>query len=652
MKRLHDIVLTLLYIYIACIPILFLPVTQDYYDTAKWYALTVSALGAGILWIIHYLKSSRASHISLSPVTTGLLLITVSGFLSTIISSTNRVESLLGPFGPITFLNLSMLSLFIPSFLTHSSRGILRWSLFSAISILGLISIYQFFGLGKVMLPGVKFLSDSLWTPTGSAVATATIYLMLLPLIFAEAIASIKEKKETATAFIVIMTVVTVTALGISLWQLVPKLSATLLPHQYGWAITLEILKNIKHAFFGIGAENFMTAFSIGRPATYNLSSFWAVRFTANSNFLFHITTIYGLVGLAATIVLLKGMFNKSTQTLYTVARIIGILVLLLTPPTLPVILCILLVMIMTEPVDNKLYPVKSIHSVWLKSGIGIISCALVGFAVYAVVRTFSAEKIFYTSLLSAQANNGTNTYNQQVMAIEINPYVSRFHIIYSQTNLALATSLANSLSQADSKATADQKKKDRDLVAQLIQQAIKEAKTAVALNKSNILAWENMARIYQQLIDIAQGSDAWADASFKQAIALDPINPVLRLELGSITMRVKNYKDAITHFQKSAALKPDYANAYYNLAYAYQASGDTESAIRALEQTQKLIPNSSADYEKVTSEITSLKSNLEKTGAQTNTTPMLSLTPTPPPRPVISPPISLPPDSGPGGLR
>jgi tetratricopeptide (TPR) repeat protein len=250
---------------------------------------------------------------------------------------------------------------------------------------------------------------------------------------------------------------------------------------------------------------------------------------------------------------------------------------------------------------------VRPIAAVWGNVLVSLIMVAILGASGYGLYRSYSSEHIFYSSLQKAKENNGTQTYNMQIKAIQANQYISRFHLIYSQTNLALAISLTNAINQSGDKETPEQKTKDQQLVAQLIQQSIREAKLATTLNSQSVLAWENLARIYNQLIDTAQGADTWTIASYNKAIELDPYNPILRLELGSVAMKKKQYTDAITLFQKSASLKQNYANAYYNLAYAYKENGDMSNAINALKMTQSLLDTTSSDYAKVSKDIESL---------------------------------------------
>ena len=74
---------------------------------------------------------------------------------------------------------------------------------------------------------------------------------------------------------------------------------------------------------------------------------------------------------------------------------------------------------------------------------------------------------------------------------------------------------------------------------------------------------------IYRNIINVASGADGWTVAAYRQAITRDPNNPILRLNLGGIYYSAKNYNEASRSFADAISLKPDWANAYYNLSYA-----------------------------------------------------------------------------------
>lgn len=625
---------------VSVTPLMFLPVTQDFYDTNKWMAFVALSL---FFMLAAAWQFARTSTIRLSwrPSTIGLAAITVASFISLWIASANRVEALLNPFGPITFAVLTFLSFFASSFWdTHASRR-LFWLLFAATSFLGLIAVYQFAGVAKFMFPNVTFLADRLWTPTGSSAATAAMLTIVLPLLFKGIAEGQRHKQHTHLTILIIMTLTVVAGLGITLWQLFPKLSTIFLSPREGWIVLLEILKAPRQAMAGVGAENFLTAFTAGRPARLNLTPLWTARFTTNSNFLFHITTVYGLVGASAAVIFLKNLIARKHKDALFVSLCIAFASLLLTPPSLSLLIVITGLLIASEIHDTPAPKHIQIPG-WIRGSIFTACLFGVIFAFWVLGRAYAAEVYFARSLATAQKNDGRETYNLQIKAIERNPNVTRFHMTYSQTNLALAVSLSETIREL-SQATEEEQAQNRTLVAQLIQQAIREAKTAVNLNPSNILAWENLARVYQQLIGVAKDADTWAVTTYRQAIALDPYNPILALELGGVYVQMNNFTDAVTQLIRATNLKPDYANAWYNLANAYRLNGDDELAVSALQKTQTLLDPSSSDYRIVSEQLEEARApKAAKPQAQEQDSQVQTLT-TPAPIPVIIPPLELP---------
>ena len=152
----------------------------------------------------------------------------------------------------------------------------------------------------------------------------------------------------------------------------------------------------------------------------------------------------------------------------------------------------------------------------------------------------------------------------------------------YSQTNLLLANALTQSPDLSD---------QDRSQIVILIQQAIREARAAVALDGGNVLAWENLGQIYRSLINLAEGSEQWAIACLDQAILLDPTNPQLRLDSGGLLYSLGSFEGASLRFQQAASLKPDWANAYFNWGLALEGQEEAEQAKLAFERTLFLLP-------------------------------------------------------------
>jgi len=164
-----------------------------------------------------------------------------------------------------------------------------------------------------------------------------------------------------------------------------------------------------------------------------------------------------------------------------------------------------------------------------------------------------------------------------------------------------------------------------------------------VALNPQNANNWTNLALIYRQLINFAEGAENWALASYQQAIALDPFDPQLRISLGGIYFSLANWDEAVNQFQLAVQIKPDFANGHYNLSAAYREKGDFEKAVNAMESALSLVPADSADYQKASEELEALKKKLGEKAAATAEQPSETLQPPQPLPTGIEPPLELP---------
>ena len=140
-----------------------------------------------------------------------------------------------------------------------------------------------------------------------------------------------------------------------------------------------------------------------------------------------------------------------------------------------------------------------------------------------------------------------------------------------------------------------------------------------------------------------------WTVSSYQRAIILDPQNPIYRLNLGGAYYNFKNYPEAIRLFEQAVALKPDWANAYYNLAWANFQNGSYDRAIQSMNNVLKLVDKNKSpdDYKKVLSELEEFKKKLPKEGDQTSSTPGELRLPEKP-QPELSPKVELPRNASP----
>jgi len=200
--------------------------------------------------------------------------------------------------------------------------------------------------------------------------------------------------------------------------------------------------------------------------------------------------------------------------------------------------------------------------------------------------------------------------------SIQKNPYVDRYRSSYAQVNLAIANSLAASNEELP--------EETRNTIAQLIQQAIREGKAAVSLNPQKSSNWEILASIYRAVAPLAEGANDFAAQTYTQAISLDPYNPLTRISLGGIFYSAGQYENAIDEFTLAARVKPDHANAYYNLAIAYKDNNQIDLAIAAMSQVLTIVDSDSPDFDlatKTLEELRERKTNADTTGSTNNLT-------------------------------
>jgi tetratricopeptide (TPR) repeat protein len=161
----------------------------------------------------------------------------------------------------------------------------------------------------------------------------------------------------------------------------------------------------------------------------------------------------------------------------------------------------------------------------------------------------------------------------------------------------------------------------DRQTIQTLISQAVNEGRAAVALSPRSPRNWEVLASIYRNISGVADNALAFSLDAYGRAIQRDPLNPALRLNVGGIYYTAKNYDLAIRFFTDAINLKPDYVNAYYNLAIALRDKGDLQNAQQVAEQAIVLLQDNkeSNDYKTVTALLEEIKKKAATGASQTS---------------------------------
>jgi len=266
----------------------------------------------------------------------------------------------------------------------------------------------------------------------------------------------------------------------------------------------------------------------------------------------------------------------------------------------------------------------------------------------YLLGRSYAAEISFKKSVDAIAKNNVKEVYDNMRQAIILNPNIEKFRSNFADVNLLIANNIA-------SKATPTEKnpkppaltEQERQTVSQAIQAAIEESKAPVALNGQKAENWVTLARIYRNILGVAQGADSWTVSSYQRAIVLDPQNPSYRIDLGGVLYGLKNYEEALKLFEQAVSIKPDLANAHYNLAWSSYQKQDYQRAAAEMQNVISLLDpkKQDADYKKAQQDLAEFKKMIP--AAENQATQEAVQTPNeltiPTPAQEISPKIELP---------
>lgn len=584
------------------LPLVFLPNLVSSFELPKWAVLVGMALSGLVLWAVDSLRS-RKLQLAITPLTKPLVVLAVVYLLATVFSSPNKIAAFWGRTGFV--LAGTSIYLVATTMLGNKAKHLL-WGLVSSSFLVSWVAIFAYLQLLPKFFTSLALATDQRFTPTGGPLALLGLLAVMLPTTI---VLGLKKQDSLVKVLLFTVGAVQAIALILTLSLILPGQTATplaLLPYSAGWSIAVDQFKTLRSALLGVGPENFLAAFTRFRPIELNSGDLWSVRFTASSNEIFTVLTTVGVLGLlalvwiyGATVTVLR---QKSAQPL-NMALGTGLALTLLAFLVIPASTVLLftffiLAAAFTGSERRTMVSVKQHPALIVSSFVLMIAVALG----YLGSHVLAAERAFSQSLLAAAQNQGTETYNLQIKAIRLNPFEARYRVAYSNTNLAIANSLASKENLTD---------EDRQTITQLVSQAIREGKNGTALAPQNPGSWENLAAIYRQLVNFAQGADQWALTSFVQAVRLDPTNPRLRVDLGGFLYSLQNYDAAIDQFKRAVELKPDFANAYYNLAYAYKQKQDYPQAYVAMQQVVKLVSQDSIDFDKATSELEQLRALL-----------------------------------------
>lgn len=422
------------------------------------------------------------------------------------------------------------------------------------------------------------------------------------------------------------------------------------IPFINSWKVSVSAFRD--SPFLGTGPATYLFNFTQYKPLEHNQGRFWNINFdTAHNEFLQMLATL-GILGVLSFLFLALIVINfawknifapaSSEQNQWTSALALGLglssigalILLLIHASTLVsiVVTLVILAMLMaiSKGVRGKVQDLslgiraQSIAEQGLIVGDAlpfILFIPIAVFILYVFWNTFLIVRADYHHriALNSASQRGIDTYNNLVQAERLNPRVDLYRIDLAQTNFALANAIAAQKGPSESSPGGSLTDQDRRTIQQLLSQSINEGRAAVALSPNSSRNWEVLAAIYRQISGVAQNALAFSLDAYGRAIQKDPLNPLLRLNVGGIYYSARNYDLAIRFFSDAANLKPDYANAYFNLSVALRDKGDLRNAQAAAEQVVRILQadTNSPDYKTASDYLADLKARIATGSAQ-----------------------------------
>lgn len=632
-------------------PVLFLTITTDYFTFPKQALIVISSLA---LFVLFGLKSIAEKKLTLlqNPLNIPVLAFMLVLILSTVFSL-SPLDSVIQSV-PVILLGLFFLTT-INFIQDKSSFTIVITSLIIGSALSALLSILAFFNIYVLPFPEV---SNQGFNTHGSPVQYIAYVLPILILCLASLYNSLRKKKLTSifrhsAVFMQFATsVIFVAGLGIVVYQIIisPQ-KPILLPFNHGFQVAFASISQdtnrlAQSLLLGSGYGTFASDFTRFISPNFNSYPFWNLTFAFSSSYILELLATTGVLGLFFFAFIFVNFLRSrahASNPLFLATLSVFVLALLIpfSYSLVFLLFALLALFVAHRGIENaKGFDTITLNFVAFKQGLIsldeegsnkskenlivpvillIVAIAVTSYVLFYLAGNGAAPRKGYLALISSDVKfaksfsptalqTGADTYNLQTQAINEYPFRSDYYRLFSQVNLALA---ANLVAAQEGNQPSEEVQNN---VTALLQQSINSARQAVTLSPYNSLNWQNLGQIYRNLIGVGENAENFAIDSYNQAILLSPSNPGLRVELGGIYYQLQQWDLAQNQFTIAAQLKPDYANAYYNLGHALEEKGDLQNALIQYQVVKQLVANDKENTDKINGEIAALE---KKIGAE-----------------------------------
>lgn len=602
LQNLKNIQTKILYISVFLYPLFFLPFFTNKFESAKILLLLIVS---SILLALKAIEFFIEPKLKINHSAGDLLIYTFAAvyLMAAIFIAPNFFDAFFMP-GTATFAIFAVILYFFFKQMNPDQKNQSINYLMTSAMIAVLLQMLVFLGAHSLIPQLENYLNDSAFSTFGNMLST-TVFLVVTLVISIKKIVTDPGTagKITATA----CAFLTVVGLFVAIYLMLPGKPSKYnqLSISESWVIAVD---NLKQNALGVGPGYFTSAYLKSRPLTTNYKDTWLVAYNQSHSTVLTAFTELGILGLllwiGLTLYILKRFLSKSSFYLPGLVFLLMFWVLPLSYSLLPLFFYV----VALGSTNHKTTDItSSVNKVFIFPTI-----ALVGYVLFIFAKMFVADYIFNKSLSYRLRSDASNSYATAISAINWNRSADYYHLYLADLNISLIQAIGKKEKIEE---------KDKEDMANLLKQAVNETRAAVSLNPKKSGNWEALAKIYTAIIPYAEGSDKFATQAYNQAIFLNPLNPLIRIDLGGIYYNTQQYELAIDIFKLAVLAKNDHPNSRYNLAAAYRESGQIDKAITEMETLLKVVKPGTSEYTQIENELKALKD--KKAPAQKEEAPL-----------------------------
>ena len=356
------------------------------------------------------------------------------------------------------------------------------------------------------------------------------------------------------------------------------------LPHKISFEIAMNSLK--ERPILGSGVGTFFYDFSKERPKSFNQLPFWNYRFPQASSFILEIISTLGILGVFSYILLmvyfLKSNFSKENKffLVFSFLSIVFSHFIWLQDFILGFLFYFILGLknLFERPLKVKKISLKEPEANFVSNITFFLLTMVFLLCLFWGWKFYLGDKKYTFALKEKDLSQKISFLES---ATKLNPLPTQYYISLANAHLERTKKEIEKFPQMNQVVLTENAKKSVDY-----------AKKATEISPHNIYAWETRASVYQNLQNIAQGAEEWAESAFKKCIRLEGTNPVFHLELGKIYLSQNKFKEAEKEFKKALSLKKDFIEAEIQLALLKEKQGKKKEATESLKKLLQKNPS------------------------------------------------------------